>query len=367
MEHLNRKLFPFFKGRVALYAILEALGTKTGDEVILPGFTCVVVPNAILYLAAKHVYVDIDPETYNIDPQKIGKIITEKTRAIIVQHTFGIPAEMDKIMEVAKKYNLFVIEDSCHAIGSKYKGKEVGSFGDAAFFSSQWSKPITTGLGGWAVLNNPHLRENMEKLYSHFIEPSYRENVLLRFQYYSHSRLSKPSLFWFAQDTYRTLSRHGIAIGSSSTEELDGSMPEKYKKKMSQWQRDLLGKKLSEIKKISKHRMQATLLYEELLKEKNLKTVSLPGYYEPIFLRYPLLVKDKEKALKEAKKRHIEIGDWFVSPVHPNLEGWEKAGYQKGTCPIAEDICEHIINLPTHPAIGRSEIRKIVEFIGSLF
>ncbi|MFN6946977.1 MAG: DegT/DnrJ/EryC1/StrS family aminotransferase, partial [Cytophagaceae bacterium] len=112
-----------------------------GDEVILPGFTCIVVPNAIIYLGAKPVYVDINSETFNIDPQLIEENITEKTKAIIAQHTFGIPADMDKILHIANKHNLFVIEDSCHALGSKYKGKYVGSFGDAAFFSSQWSKP----------------------------------------------------------------------------------------------------------------------------------------------------------------------------------------------------------------------------------
>ena len=126
--------FYFFKGRVALYAILKSIGIGQGDEVILPGFTCVVVPNAITYLGAKPVYIDIASVTFNIDPSKIEEKITEKTRAIIAQHTFGIPAEMDIIMEMAKKYNLYVIEDSCHAIGSKYKGKEIGTFGDASFF-----------------------------------------------------------------------------------------------------------------------------------------------------------------------------------------------------------------------------------------
>ena len=154
--------FYFFKGRVALYAILKSMGITTGDEIILPGFTCVVVANAILYLGARPVYVDIDPSTYNIDAEKIGEKITDKTKAIIAQHTFGIPADMNKITAIAKENSLYVIEDSCHAVGSRYMGREVGTFGDAAFFSSQWSKPLTTGLGGWAVINNGLLLQNME-------------------------------------------------------------------------------------------------------------------------------------------------------------------------------------------------------------
>lgn len=351
-----------FKGRVALYAILKAIGVKAGDGIILPGFTCVVVPNAVTYLGAKPIYIDINPETYNIDPQKIEEKITEKTKAIIAQHTFGIPAEMDKIVEIAKKYNLYVIEDSCHAIGSKYKSKEVGTFGDAAFFSSQWSKPITTGLGGWAIVNNPELKEKMKKIFSEFIEPSYREDLLLRFQYHIYSKLFKPSLFWFAQNTYRLLSKIGIAIGSSSNKELKCEMPEGYKKRMSEWQRVILQKKLGEIIKDIKHRKWITSIYENRLRGKGIETIKMSNDYEPVFLRYPILVKNKRKVLNEAKRRHIEIGDWFLSPVHPNLEGWEKVGYQKGMCPNAEKICEHIINLPTHQGINEEEAKKLLNF-----
>lgn len=363
--------FCFYKGRIALYAILKAIGVKAGDGIILPGFTCVVVPNAVTYLGAKPIYVDINPKTFNIDVLKLEELIISHSsqlaqpKAIVAQHTFGIPVEMDKIVEIAKKYNLYVIEDSCHAIGSKYKSKEVGAFGDAAFFSSQWSKPLTTGLGGWAIINNENLKKNMERIYPEFVEPSYKENLLLKFQYLTYSKIFKPSLFWFMQNTYRFLSKKGVVIGSCSNDELKHRMPEGYKKRMAQWQKDLLEKKLMKIKKIIDHRIYITSLYENLLKQKDMKTVTLSEDYEPVFLRYPILVKDKRKVLSEAEKKHIEIGDWFLSPVHPNLTGWEKAGYQKGMCPNAEKICEHIINLPTHQKIGEKEVEKIVEFIAN--
>jgi len=362
-------VFYFFKGRVALYAILRAIGIKHGDEIILPGFTCVVVPNAIVYLGAKPIYVDIDPNTYNIDVSKLEEklmqysALSTQPKAVIVQHSYGIPADMDKIVELTKKYNLYLLEDSCHAMGSKYKSNEVGTFGDAAFFSSQWSKPITTGLGGWAIVNNPELRKKMEVLYPEFMEPSFKENILLRIQYMVYSRFFKPSIFWFAQGMYRTLSRLGIALGSSSIEELECKMPGGYEKRMSVWQRNLLKKKLVEMHKYIEHRKWVTSLYEKTLKEKGIETVNLPEYYEPVFLRYPILAKDKRKLLKEAKKKRIEIGDWFLSPIHPNLDGWEKVGYQKGSCPVAEEICQHVINLPTHLKIGEKEVREIVEFV----
>jgi perosamine synthetase len=360
---LNNTYF-FFKGRVALYAILKAIGIKQGDEIIVPGFTCIVVPNAITYLKATPVYVDIDARTYNIDQDKIEARITRKTRAIIAQHTYGIPAEMDRLNEIAKKHGLYLIEDSCHAIGSEYKGERVGTYGDAAFFSSQWSKPITTGLGGWAVVNNPELKARMEEGYPQFINPTLKEDVLLRLQYLMHSQILRPSTFWIVQSTYRMLSRLGLALGSSSNEELECKMPGGYEKKMSEWQRKLLETKLKEIQKIIDHRIWVTSLYEKELKKKGTQTVVLPDHYRPVFLRYPVPVKNKARVLEEAREKRIEIGDWFVSPIHPNLEGWDKVSYQKGMCPIAENICQHVINLPTHMRIDEKEARRIVEFIG---
>jgi perosamine synthetase len=359
----------FFKGRVALFAILKAMGIQPGDEVILPGFTCVVVPNAVTYLEAKPVYVDIDPNTFNIDVLKLEELLTSypsrltNPKAVIVQHTFGIPAEMDSIREIAKKYNLYVIEDSCHAMGSIYKNKEVGTFGDAAFFSSQWSKPVTTGLGGWAIVNNDELRPKMDALIGEFTAPSHREMFLLKLQYFMYSKFFRPSVFWFAQSAYRSLSKAGLTVGSSSNCELEYGMPGGYAKMMSPWHRDLLENQIRRLDQLIRHRKLIAALYEDLLGKKGIKTVSLPEEYKPVFLRYPLLAGNKKKVLEEARRRHIEIGDWFVSPIHPNLEGWEKVGYEKGSCPVAEGICRHIINLPTHNGINESEAEKIIDFV----
>ena len=132
---------------------------------------------------------------------------------------------------------------------------------------------------------------------------------------------------------------------------------------MSQWQRNLLEKKLIKIKGIIDHRKWVTSLYDEWLGQKGMNTIILPEDYEPVFLRYPILVKDKRKVLSEARKRRIEVGDWFVSPVHPNLDGWEKVGYQKGICPNAERICEHVINLPTHQKINEKEVKNTMALI----
>jgi perosamine synthetase len=113
-SHSPLQCFLFWKGRVALYAILKTLEIKEGDEIILPAFTCVVAVNPIIYLGANPVYVDIDPTTYNIDVSMIERKITEKTRAILAQNTFGLAPDLDMILEVANKYKLMVIEDRAH-------------------------------------------------------------------------------------------------------------------------------------------------------------------------------------------------------------------------------------------------------------
>ncbi|MCR4420967.1 MAG: aminotransferase class V-fold PLP-dependent enzyme [Exilispira sp.] len=360
---MENNYYFFFKGRVALYTILKSIEIKSGDEIILPGFTCVVVPNAILYCGAKPVYVDIDEKTYNINPDLIEEKITSKTKAIIIQHTFGIPAQMDKIIEIAKKNNLFLIEDSCHAIGSKYNNIEVGNFGDAAFFSSQWSKPVTSGLGGWVKINNINLKDNIEKYYNKYSSPKIFKEISLALQYFMYNFLITPKTYLFIKRIYSFLYTKGIITGSSSPEELSCRLPSDYENKMGKIQKNILLRNINKISSLIDHRKYVSRRYEEELKKCGLKIMELPDKYDIVFLRYPVIIKDKGRVLKEALKKGIEIGDWFLSPVHPITENLELAGYKKGECPIAEKVCEHIINLPTHSKIKEKEIKKIIKFI----
>jgi len=365
----QENVFFFWKGRVALFAILKAMGVGEGDKVVVPGYTCIVVPNSVVYLGAKPIYVDIDPKTFNLDPVALEEMLERERRdlrppkALIVQHTYGIPADMDMICAIAKKYGLSIIEDCCHAIGSKYKGKEVGTFGDAAFFSSQWSKPITTGLGGWAVVNNTELKEKMREVYDKMHEPKSRETLLLRLQYYLFSVTFTPRLFWLLMGTYRALSAAGFMVGSADRCELASQKPPEFEKRMSRWQKMLLERKTKEIGKVIEHRKWVVSVFERHLPEIGIETVERQPDIDPVFLRYPILTKDKRWVLERARAEKIEIGDWFASPVHPNLDGWERVGYQKGICPTSEEISSRVVNLPTHPKITEKEIYRILRFL----
>ena len=154
-------------GSTALQLVLSTYGLKEGDEVILPSFTWIATANAIEYTGAKPVFVDIDLSTYNIDVNKIENAITERTKGIIPVHLFGLCADMDAINSIAKKHNLFVVEDAACALGSYYKGRHCGSFGDYGCFSFHPRKSITTGEGGMITTNDAAKSDLCRSLRNH--------------------------------------------------------------------------------------------------------------------------------------------------------------------------------------------------------
>ncbi len=151
-------------GTAGLHLCLVAMGLGEGDEVIVPSFTFVAAANAIRYVRAVPVFVDIEETTLNMDPREIEAAITPRTRAIMVVHTFGVPARMDLILEIARRRGLLVIEDACEALGAEFAGRRVGSFGDAAVFAFYPNKQITTGEGGMVVTRNADLAKEVRAL-----------------------------------------------------------------------------------------------------------------------------------------------------------------------------------------------------------
>jgi dTDP-4-amino-4,6-dideoxygalactose transaminase len=151
-------------GTAGLHLCLRALGLREGDEVILPSFTFIAAGNAVLYERSRPVFVDIEPRTLNLDPGKLERSITPKTRAIIVVHTFGHPADLDPIVDIARKHSLPVIEDACEAIGARYRGRPVGGIGDLGVFGFYPNKPITTGEGGMVVTRDSQMAATIRAL-----------------------------------------------------------------------------------------------------------------------------------------------------------------------------------------------------------
>lgn len=159
--------------RCALAALKEANGWSDGDEVIVPALTFIATSNIVLQNGMTPVFVDVDPETFNINPAEIPVAITPKTRCIIPVHLFGLPCDMKPIQNIAKKYGLKIIEDSCETMGVRYRGRVVGSFGDIACFSTYAAHVITTGVGGLAITNDPQLSKLMRSFANHGRDPHF--------------------------------------------------------------------------------------------------------------------------------------------------------------------------------------------------
>jgi perosamine synthetase len=151
-------------GTAALHLCIRALGISEGDEVVVPSFAFIAVANAVRYERAVPVFVDIDPQTLNLDPAQIEEAITPRTRAIIVVHTFGCPAALGEILEIAKRHRLSVIEDACEALGGEFDERKVGSFGDAAVFGFYPNKQITCGEGGMIATSDARIAALARKL-----------------------------------------------------------------------------------------------------------------------------------------------------------------------------------------------------------
>jgi dTDP-4-amino-4,6-dideoxygalactose transaminase len=353
----------FWKGRVALYAILKALQIGPGDEVILPAFTCVVVPNAVRFIGAMPVYADISSNSYNIDPEDVVKHITPNTRALIIQHTFGIPADLQRLLKIARDYRLAVIEDCAHALGSTYNGQPLGTFGIAAFFSSQWSKPYTTGLGGIAVTFDAEMAERLEAILPDFSEPTSVRRNQLYLQYTLYQRLFSPHLYWLAIGVLQRLSQYGLFVGSSSRDELNGAMPSDTTWRMSTFQARA---GLAQIRYLSQnlaHRHELTKIYSNHLQARSWRLATPPEHASTIYLRYPIRVANKWNLLREASNNQVELGSWFESVLHPIRKPLERFGYQQGQCLVAERTANEVVNLPTHFRVSRAEAQRIVEFV----
>jgi len=374
--------FFFYQGRVALFALLKAMGIGEGDEVIQQVFTCFHVPTPIAYLGARPVYVDIDPRTFNIDPDKIEEKITAKTKAIIVQHTFGIPAEMDSILDIARRHNLWVIEDSCHALGSRYRGQEVGTLGDAAFYSFGWFKPVVLGAGGAAVVNNPDLRRKVKDLYDDFTAPPLRAAVVLLGEQVVYDLLVTPTLFTSLREVYRNprvkrlvatvvgggrgdTSRNGKGEGAGNTQVVGGTAI--YNKRLISFQEGRLVRKLNRYDKLVAHQQWVVSQYEELVTQAGYEPVELDGRLEPIYYKYPLLSDSKKGIFEKARQAGIELSDMFLSPLYPTWHRkiWESLGYQEGMCPISESVSDRIVPLSIHSKIRVKEIERCVALLAS--
>lgn len=333
--------FAFMSGRVALSACLYALDLNKGDEVLLPGYTCIVVPNAIKYAGLMPVYVDIELDTYGLDAEKIEQKITPKTKVIILHHLYGLVCrDYEKIVSIARKYKLKVIEDCAHSTGAVFKGKKVGNLGDMAFYSSEQSKVFTTIQGGMAVTNTYELADRISEYYRQCNFPSEHMisrqlyNVVLNFYKFSdHAR-------WWKGDVAELIyGRHRI-ISTTREEEL-GIKPENYGERMPAAIATIGINQLLKIDSYNQQRRAIAEKWDKWCEENGYKKPVVIKDSAPVFLRYPVLVEDSKKKniFWALDQLGVVLGVWFVSNVHP-------VQVQIENCPSADEAVSRCVNFP---------------------
>ncbi len=356
--------FAFWKGRVAMYAILRAMGVGAGDEVVCPGYTCVMAVNPIVYVGAVPTFVDIAPETFNVAPELLEKRITPRTKAIVAQHTYGIPCQMDAIMDIASRHGLPVVEDCCLAMGSTFAARLCGTFGLAAFWSFQWNKPFTTGIGGMATTSDAELAGKIDELCSRYIQsPSAQAATMLWLQRVVYRLFIYPRTNALATSLFRWLTRKGVVVGSSSTAEFAPEMPGDFFASMGAAQARAGRRQMRKIQANIDHRRAMRAVYDRLLGEAGLPIVELPAEMDPVLVRYPVRVADKQQAVAAAPRSGVEIGTWFECPLHPQETPMEAYGYTAGMCPAAERASREVVNLPMHMRANEAVAARSVEFI----
>jgi len=339
----RRKIEDFFgggrcyalaKGRVGLYVGLLAMDLPAGSKVIVPGYSCVVVPSAIKYAGLEPVYADIDPHTYNITPQSLREAHSEDVSAAIIQHTYGIPCAADEIFKWAEELSLPLIEDCCHSFGSKTEGKLCGTLGSFSFMSGQWNKPFSTGLGGMLLVNDMQLAEKVDRVMDERSVPSgIPRNMLLRFQILVFEALVNPRTAGKITKLYRFLNKLGLVVGSSTEGELIGEMPDDYLQEMAPCQTKKGLRELARISQNIEQRGKLTAFYHERLQDTGFTPLNDALVADQPLLRYPVRVSNKNEVVEAAENRGFEIGTWFESPLHPEGTRLEDFGYIPGMCP----------------------------------
>jgi len=337
----SRFAFSFMGGRVALSALIDARELRPGDEVILPGYTCVVVPNALRWAGVTPVYADIELDTFGLDAAGLEARLTSRTRAVLLHHLYGLVCrDYEAILEFAQRHGLRVIEDCAQATGARHRGRRVGTRGDVAFYSSEHSKVFCTMQGGVAVTDDPEVGARLAGFHEQapYPEDERIEHLLrcavLRFAQHKHPRrgwLRHWAGYRYAQDSQP----------STTDEETRGERPPHYGQKMPAPLADLGLAQLPRIDAYNRERRRGALRWNRWCEARGYAPPLVIEGSAPAFLRYPVLVEpERKRDLRWAEEElGVRPGVWFESPLHPSDEAVEG-------CPNAQEAVRRCINLP---------------------
>lgn len=320
-------------GTAALHAACYAASIQSGDEVITTPITFAASANCALYCGAKPVFADIDPETYNISPEKIEEKITDRTRAVVAVDFTGQAVELDPIREICRKHHLILIEDGAHSIGTKYNGTPVGSIADLTTFSFHPVKTVTAGEGGAVLTNDEEFYKKLLLFRSHGITRN--ENWMS----------GKPEGGWYYEQT---------DLGMNY--------------RMTDIQAALLGSQLDRLETFAKRRREIVRMYDEAFQEMP-EIIVQKEIPQSDTVRHLYLLRLNPERLKAGRK---EIFDALTAenigcnvhyiPVY-YFPYYQKLGYQKGLCPNAEALYERLITIPLYFGMSDEDVQNVIQAV----
>lgn len=332
-------------GTDALVIALKSLGIGAGDEVITTPFTFFATAETISAVGAVPVFVDVEKDTFNIDPSKIEEKITEKTKAIVPVHIFGQSAKMDEINAIAEKHNLKVIEDACQAIGGKYKGRNIGTLGDVACFSFFPTKNLgCAGDGGIIVTDNDDVATIARALRTHGSGENGQKayNLLNNID-------EEVDTVQNADDTvYNPLKYYNYLIG--------------YNTRLDAIQAAILRVKLPHIDKWNAKRREIAKIYDESLKDTGLVTPFVDENNVPVYHMYILQSEEREAILGKLKENGVATGVYYPVPLHLQ-KVYKNLGYKEGDMPVAEYLSHRTFAIPVYPELTKEQVDYVIDSI----
>ncbi len=298
-------------GTSALHLALLGAGAGPGYEVITVPFTFVATAAAIAYTGARPVFVDIDPKTYTMDVSAIERLITPRTKAILPVHLYGQPADLDPILEIARRHGVAVIEDAAQAHGAKYKGRTVGSIGDFGCFSFYPSKNLgACGEGGIVLTNSPE-----------------------------HARTLRMLRNWGQAEKYRFILRG-------------------FNYRMDGIQGAVLRVKLRRLEDWNEARRSKAAAYDRLLTPSGIEPPKVAPYSSHVYHLYAVRLANRDQVRQELAARGVQTAVHYPSPIH-FVPAWQDLGYGAGDFPCSERAAEEVLSLPLYPALTNSQIERV--------